>query len=204
MLSSFAASRGRLWGRNKTTQFTFFLVSALCQKGSLLRELSQESLLTCLDWQSINHALMQCACCWAFTDVVLPTTPPIFGLLCYMKHIFDGVILCVFVLAQGWYCDIAQGCTGMIPLLFCCIDFSAIKHYTESSPGDNLRSVPEPSSLRCGWLSACHSTAPCGVISLLSLDWCLTSGQSVCALHHITVSSFTLMLSDGHRAGCCS
>lgn len=72
----------------------------------------------------------------------------------------------------------------MIPLLFCCIDFSAIKHYTESSPGDNLRSVPEPSSLRCGWLSACHSTAPCGVISLLSLDVSDIWPVSVCFTSH--------------------
>lgn len=26
----------------------------------------------------------------------LPTTPPIFGLLCYMKHIFDDVLMVLF------------------------------------------------------------------------------------------------------------
>lgn len=131
---------------------------------------------------------------------------PLFGLLCYMKkNIFDVILyfLC-FCLISGQYYDIAQGRTGMILLLFCCIDFSAIKHYTESSSGDNLRSVPKPGSLWCGWLTACHSTAPCGVISMLSLNLCLTSGQSMYALCHITVSSSTLMLSDGCGAGCCS
>lgn len=96
--------------------------------------------------------------------------------------------------------DLAQGRTGMILLLFCCIDFSAVKHYTESSSGDNLRPVPKPSSLRCGWLTVCHSTAPCGVISTLSPDLCLTSGRSMYALRHINVSSSTLMLSDGWRS----
>lgn len=84
----------------------------------------------------------------------------------------------------------------MILLVFCRIDFSAIKHYIESSSGDNLRSAPKPSSLWCGWFIACHSTAPCGVISMLSLDLCPTFGQSMHALRYITVSSSTLMLSD--------
>lgn len=44
-------------------------------KSSLLRELSQDSLLTWLEWQSINYPLMQCACCPA-----LSTTAPPFGL----------------------------------------------------------------------------------------------------------------------------
>lgn len=146
---------------------------------------------------------MQCACCPALSTTA-PPPHPIWPFALHEEH-FHGILYFVcFVLAQGQYCAIAQGCTGMIPLLFCCIDFSAIKHYTESSPGDNLRSVPEPSSLRCGWLTACHSTAPCGVISVLSLDLCLTSGQPVYALHHITISSSILILSDGHKAGCCS
>lgn len=149
---------------------------------------------------------MHFASCQAFTDTVLFTTAPLFSLYCYMKNdICDGILYFVrFCLISRQYCDIAQGRTGMIPLLFCFIDFSAIKHYTESSSGDNLRSVPKTSSLRCGWLTACHSTAPCGVISVLSLDLCPTSGQSVYALHRLTISSTTLMLSDGHGAGCCS
>lgn len=60
------------------------------------------------------------------------------------------------------------------------------------------------------WLACCqcHSTAPCGVISILSVGLCQTSGQYVCVFFppspHTTVSLYTLMLSNGHGAGCCS
>lgn len=149
---------------------------------------------------------MQCACCQVFTNTVLSTQAPLLAFCVTWRTSFlmSFFILCDSALSPRQYKDFAQGRTGTILPLFCCIDFSAIKHYTESGSGDNLRSVPKPSSLWCGWLTAGHSTAPCGVISMLSLHLCLTFGQSMYPLRHTTVSSSTLTLSDGSEAVCCS
>lgn len=148
---------------------------------------------------------MQSACFQAFTEKILSTAASLLAFsVTRTTFLVLFFILCASVLSRGQYYDLAQGRTGMMLPPFCCIDFSAVQHYTESSSGDNLRSVPKPSSLWCGWLTACHSTAPCGVISMLPLDLCLTSGRSMYALRHIIVSSSTLMLSDDYGAGCYS
>lgn len=192
----------------KTSSFTFFSVSALYVRKTLLW-LTVERIITGLSFDPTGLTKYKpcfnavCMLSGFYRHGFVHYRPP-FGLFCYIKKniLILFFILCASVLSRGQYYDIAQGCTGMILLLFCCIDFSAIKHYTESSSGDNLRSEPKPSSLSCGWLTACHSTAPCSVISMLSLDLCLTSGQSIHSLCHITVSSSSLMLSDGYGAGC--
>lgn len=64
-------------------------------------------------------------------------------------HRFNSIFLCfrgwiclVFGAALEYCCDVAAGHTGMILLVLCFIDSTAMLHYAEHGSGDGLRSVP--------------------------------------------------------------
>lgn len=96
---------------------------------------------------------MQCVCCQAFTEIGLGYFSSLLFCILHIKlttafltFSVCGSMFFVFLFFFGTAleqcCDVAPGLAGMILLVLCFIDFSAMWHYVEHGSGDGLRSVP--------------------------------------------------------------